>query len=301
MTYKYDVRITDFAISENELSATLADGRKVSAPLRMFPRLLQATEAQRLDWSLTETGAVKWEELGFLDINDLLHHGSPIVRALASGPFGDEFLLDLDTATQGMWFNTRGFTFATSKNEWPDGISEDKIQRAESIAGFKFPDDFRLFLRNLHDPNGTFFPWGRVTKQMLSKKLETVISGFIFDVDESGFWPTSWGDRPNRKKVRDQKVREELSKWPRIIPIVGNRYLLAEPLQSGNAVISINQSDVIYYGPDLGRFLCNNFMRVGAFSWIDSWRWMPTPSRPEFGPWDEIATGTLQVVGRSEL
>ncbi len=43
-------------ISEAQLRITLADGREIAAPLAWFPRLRDATEAQRGKWRLIGRG-----------------------------------------------------------------------------------------------------------------------------------------------------------------------------------------------------------------------------------------------------
>jgi hypothetical protein len=46
------------------LQVTLADGRRVFAPLVWFPRLLQATPAQRANWRLIGGGVgIHWEDI----------------------------------------------------------------------------------------------------------------------------------------------------------------------------------------------------------------------------------------------
>jgi len=46
------------------LCVTLADGRTISAPLEWFPRLRDATEAQRKNWRLIGGGVgIHWEDL----------------------------------------------------------------------------------------------------------------------------------------------------------------------------------------------------------------------------------------------
>jgi hypothetical protein len=48
----------------DELILTLADARRVSAPLEWFPRLLRATPAQRTQWRLIGGGiGIHWEDL----------------------------------------------------------------------------------------------------------------------------------------------------------------------------------------------------------------------------------------------
>ncbi len=54
----------DVSFTEDELLVTLADARRVSAPLEWFPRLLRATPAQRANWRLIGQGVgIHWEDL----------------------------------------------------------------------------------------------------------------------------------------------------------------------------------------------------------------------------------------------
>ena len=54
-----DVKCTD-----DELIVTLVDGRRVSAPLAWFPRLLRATPMQRANWRLIGRGVgIHWEDV----------------------------------------------------------------------------------------------------------------------------------------------------------------------------------------------------------------------------------------------
>jgi hypothetical protein len=54
----------DVSFTEDEILVTLADGRRVSAPLEWFPRLLRATPAQRTNWSLIGRGiGIHWEDV----------------------------------------------------------------------------------------------------------------------------------------------------------------------------------------------------------------------------------------------
>jgi len=54
----------EIAITEDELTVHLVDGRRVSAPLAWFPRLLHATSAQRNDWELIGEGeGVHWPQI----------------------------------------------------------------------------------------------------------------------------------------------------------------------------------------------------------------------------------------------
>ena len=57
-------RAQDVLVTEDELTVSLADGRKVSAPLAWFPRLLHASPTQRSNWELLGDGeGIHWPEV----------------------------------------------------------------------------------------------------------------------------------------------------------------------------------------------------------------------------------------------
>ena len=54
----------EVACTADELVVTLADGRRVSAPLAWFPRLLRASPIQRANWRLIGKGiGIHWEDI----------------------------------------------------------------------------------------------------------------------------------------------------------------------------------------------------------------------------------------------
>ncbi|MBA3652085.1 MAG: DUF2442 domain-containing protein [Chthoniobacterales bacterium] len=54
----------DVACTDDELIVTLVDGRRVSAPLARFPRLLRATATQRKNWRLIGRGiGIHWPDV----------------------------------------------------------------------------------------------------------------------------------------------------------------------------------------------------------------------------------------------
>ena len=48
--------VADVSFTDDELAVRFAHGRRVSAPLEWFPRLLRATPAQRANWRLIGSG-----------------------------------------------------------------------------------------------------------------------------------------------------------------------------------------------------------------------------------------------------
>jgi len=54
----------DVSVSETELTVALDDGRRISAPLAWFPRLLRAKPEQRKSWWLIGDGiGIRWPEI----------------------------------------------------------------------------------------------------------------------------------------------------------------------------------------------------------------------------------------------
>jgi len=57
-------RATDVECTDQDLVVLLDDGRRLSAPLAWFPRLLAATPLQRAQWRLIGAGeGIRWDSL----------------------------------------------------------------------------------------------------------------------------------------------------------------------------------------------------------------------------------------------
>jgi hypothetical protein len=59
-----DPRAKEVSVTDDELSVLLADGRRISAPLAWFPRLLRASPAQRANYELLGDGqGIHWPDI----------------------------------------------------------------------------------------------------------------------------------------------------------------------------------------------------------------------------------------------
>ncbi len=59
-----DERVLDVAFSDDALSVSLRDGRVISVPLVWYPRLLNATPAQRKNWKIAGGGyGLHWPDV----------------------------------------------------------------------------------------------------------------------------------------------------------------------------------------------------------------------------------------------
>ena len=59
-----DERVADVEVTEDALSVRLMDGRTISVPLVWYPRLFNATEAQRSNWQISSGGyGIHWPDV----------------------------------------------------------------------------------------------------------------------------------------------------------------------------------------------------------------------------------------------
>lgn len=64
LAVKVEPRAVDVSVTGDSIRVFLADGREVSAPLEWFPRLRNATDAQRKKWRFIGSGiGIHWEDI----------------------------------------------------------------------------------------------------------------------------------------------------------------------------------------------------------------------------------------------
>ena len=64
LAVKFDYHVIDVSFTKTSLHFILADGREISAPLEWFPRLRDASEADRNNWRFIGNGiGVHWPNI----------------------------------------------------------------------------------------------------------------------------------------------------------------------------------------------------------------------------------------------
>jgi len=173
---------------------------------------------------------------------------------------------------------------------WLGGLSEGRIAEVERQWRASFPPDYRLFLARLHavdrpmrclsgkrlphdaltlHDETSFYNW-LTEGTVIQERLDALVEGLQFDVENNGLWRASWGPKPATALARAERVRELVSAAPRLIPIFSHRYLLAEPSQEGNPIFSIVQSDIIVIATDLRTCFLSEFADLLSFSRADA-------------------------------
>jgi hypothetical protein len=137
------------------------------------------------------------------------------------------------------------------------GLTDDEVTAIEREFVFTFADDHRDFLA-AGVPTGRGWPdWRGPDRAALRALLAQPIEGVLFDVAENDFWYEGWGPRPSSVEAAVTAARPFLLTAPRMIPIFSHRYLPAA--MTGHPVLSIYQTDVIYYGNDIADWLNREF------------------------------------------
>lgn len=142
------------------------------------------------------------------------------------------------------------------------GLTATELERVESVVEAALPRDLRGFLSE-GLPLGSRFPnWRDPDSAAIRSQLAWPFDGMAFDIEHNVFWLDTWGPRPSQLKEALKIARMHVAAAPRLIPIVGHRYLPAEPLSAGNPVLSVYQTDIIYYGDELATYLRCEFHRL---------------------------------------
>ncbi len=163
------------------------------------------------------------------------------------------------------------------------GLSQEEITQVEQQLHLVVPPDLRLFLQCLHTVDRpmrcagwsdyregeeqhliaytqpSFYNW-RTDVETLRNAQEAVITGLEFSIEYGAVWPSAWGSKPVTLKAQKARLREMMAAAPRVIPICGHRYLLAEPNraepdQGGHPIFSIMQADIAVLAADLRSYL----------------------------------------------
>lgn len=154
----------------------------------------------------------------------------------------------------------KGVTFDT-------GLTDAEIAEAESNYAVSFPEDLRGFIQTAI-PNRFPFPnWRSAGDPFIKEMLRLPLEGILFDVENNEFWLPEWGTKPRGKEEAKLIVEERVRLAPRLVPIYRHRMMPDRPITAENPVLSVHQTDVIYYGFDLDDYFRHEFGSEGRKEW----------------------------------
>lgn len=164
--------------------------------------------------------------------------------------------------------------------DWAPGFTQSELDKAQERYGIRFPPDLSALLQEKSPARG--YDWAG-DDERIPKMLAWPTDMLLFDVDNGLWWP-EWGVRPLDQEACHQIVRDAVSRAPRLVPVIGHRYIPDSPDEAGNPVFSMYGFDTIYYGANLAEYFDNELSgthHIGA------------PRRIAF--WSDLAEGHERV------
>lgn len=131
--------------------------------------------------------------------------------------------------------------------QWTKGYGQDELDRAQERFDLTFPPDLIALLRERRPVEG--HDWN--DDAAIRRALDFPLAMLLGSIEHNPDWWPEWGERPSDIHARKEVVRDVVSRAPKLIPLIGHRYLPEEPHEEGNPVFSVFGFDTIYYGMDL--------------------------------------------------
>ncbi len=153
---------------------------------------------------------------------------------------------------------------------WAKGYTQAELDAAQDCYGLRFPSDLIELLLDRRPVGG--LDW-RSDELQIREMLRWPFEMMLFDIEHGDWWP-GWGECPERRSEQFEILSEALAKAPRLIPLLGHRFLPETPAESGNPVFSMHGFDTIYYGADLDQYFTNEFegrYEIGPVRHIPFW------------------------------
>ena len=136
------------------------------------------------------------------------------------------------------------------------GLSNKQLELAEEYYKVIFPPDLKELLGAIR-PTQSFFDWSDFSEtnvNLLNERLTWPIVGALFDVENNNFWLKSWGEKPSGLEDKLLIAKKQMEAVPKLIPIMGHRYIPSEPNETDNPIYSVYQMDIVIYGENLWEY-----------------------------------------------
>jgi hypothetical protein len=140
------------------------------------------------------------------------------------------------------------------------GYSQDELDDVQAKWGLRFPSDLIELLREVR-PLTEYrksFDWLTSDPDHIRKRLAWPFESYWRSIEINDFWWPEWGERPASHADQKEKLQGIFGSAPKLIPLVGIRYLPDVPHESGNPVFSVMASDIIHDGANLIHWMERN-------------------------------------------
>ena len=158
-----------------------------------------------------------------------------------------------------------------TSGRWTKGYTQAELARAQRRFGLIFPPDLVALLRRKRPVEG--HDW--TDDRAIRRALEWPLNGLLTSVENGQLWWPEWGRLPATARAREEVLREVVSRAPKLIPLIGHRYLPEQPHEPGNPVFSIFYTDAICYGANLKDYFEREFSGWDSKPWPAQIKYIP--------------------------
>jgi hypothetical protein len=190
-----------------------------------------------------------------------------------------DFLYWLKNQTENYWSQDPKTT--TNEDKCPQwaygakwiGMTDEQIDHVQEKYSIIFTPEHREFLRILHTIDRkekvyseygseegeyyecSFFRNWLEDYEEIRLRLPSVYEPISEDVANNKFWINSWGKRYDTVEDRMNIFNKLYEKAPKLVPVMGHRFQVADLSLDKRPVLSILGTDVVFYGSDFRFYL----------------------------------------------
>lgn len=183
------------------------------------------------------------------------------------------------------------------------GMKENEINKIEKTNNIQFSSYHREFLKILHttdkkqvfehtktfdedaevfyEERSYFYNWNTDIDD-IKKSLNYVYEDLLEDTLNNRLWLKSWGLKPKSTDDRKKIFTKWYNNAPKLVPIYGHRFVISEPQETDNTILSIMGSDTIIYGVNMRHYLLNELKEeLGLYELVydkENDQYYPEPS-----------------------
>ena len=145
-----------------------------------------------------------------------------------------------------------------------DGLTDEEFEKIEKFYSIKFPISLRTLYKSFLPE---FYNWRDFSEENVNKikyYLNWPIEGILFDIQNNGFQKKCFGQRTNdineNKKIALEFLENSNNETvPNLIPVYAHRYVPCYPDIMDIPVISVYQTDIVFYGKNLEDYFKSEF------------------------------------------
>jgi hypothetical protein len=167
------------------------------------------------------------------------------------------------------------------------GLTTEELDKVETFYSIKFHPDHRKLIQTGLFVGNKGCDWRNFSEKNIAKirkMLNWPLEGILFDIEHGNYWDAKLGQKPTdsalAKKIFITWYKQNV---PQLIPIYSHRYMSSKPKKIGAPVYSVYQTDIIYYGQNIFKYLTKEFKYSTEIEYPE-WKKDDTPF------WSEIVS-----------